>query len=169
MPTLNQFRVTSGNGVITYAEATPVTTTTNTGLATPVATVAASAPTATIIPHNIYGNIASFSANQILFQVLFVNAIAFPLDFAGSLAICTTAPTYDAVFAISYNGNTVGDLVFAAGALTGVFTLGAAITTVPGDLLSMLAPNPVDPTLADLVYTLSGTVVQESASTPQAI
>jgi hypothetical protein len=89
---------------------------------------------------------------------LYVNAINFQINLATSLAVCTTAPTYDVVLTIIYNGVAVGDLTFPTGLLAGVFTLPTAFVTAPGDLLAMVAPDTIDPTLAGLTFTVAGIV-----------
>ena len=49
-------------------------------------------------------------------------------------------------------------MAFAAGSATASFTMAAATTYAAGDVLTIVAPATPDPTLANLAWTLSGSL-----------
>ena len=64
--------------------------------------------------------------------------------------------TAAAPFTIAKNGSAIGTMVFAAGATSASFTMGAATLFAAGDVLTIAAPAPADATLANLAWTLAG-------------
>jgi hypothetical protein len=59
---------------------------------------------------------------------------------------------------VQKNGTAVGTMGFAAGAATASFTMAAATPFAAGDVLTIVTPAAPDPTLANLAWTLSGTL-----------
>ena len=84
--------------------------------------------------------------------------MTFPAGLGGSYGTAGTAATAAASFAIDKNGTSVGAMHFAAGATTASFTMASATTFAGGDVLTILAPATPDASLANLVWTLAGTL-----------
>lgn len=95
-------------------------------------------------------------AGQRLAGFLLTRRVAFPAGLAGSRAAVEVAPTSAATFSLQRNGSGIATVTFAAGATTASFSLLAEATLEPGDRLTLIAPSPADPTLADLYLTLRG-------------
>jgi hypothetical protein len=87
--------------------------------------------------------------------------ITFPAGLLGSQAVCETAPTSPASLTIKRTTggvtSTIGSILFGAGAFVGTFTSDNAIEMLQGDILTIVAPNPADGTLATIGGTLAGT------------
>lgn len=79
---------------------------------------------------------------------------------APSIAVAPAASpaTATAVFTLMKNGVSFGTMRFAAGATLATFTIAAAVTFVAGDVLSIVSPTLADATLADVSFTMSGTL-----------
>jgi hypothetical protein len=97
-------------------------------------------------------------ANQQIFRYVFAGTVTFPAGLAGSAGNAGAAATNGKTFQIEQNGVSVGTMVFAAGATTASFTMGSATTFHAGDVLTIVAPSPSDATLANLAWSLSGTI-----------
>ena len=82
----------------------------------------------------------------------------FPAGLAGSYGSAATAATSTAAFSIQHNGTAIGTMTFAAGATTASFTMTSATSFAAGDVLTIAAPATPDATLANLAWTLSGTL-----------
>lgn len=91
---------------------------------------------------------------------LYVAALPFllPVGLGGSQAVAKTAPTAAADFPIQVNGVTQGTMHFAVGATVATFVWTAAVGINVGDRLEIIAPVAVDPTLADIMWTLKGSI-----------
>lgn len=72
-----------------------------------------------------------------------------------------TATTGDAVFDIQKNGVSVGSMTFHAGvsAHAAEFSFASPVSFVAGDRITVVAPGTPDATLADVYFTLRGTLV----------
>ena len=157
MPTISDARITALTGKITFSDipnTAPLPTgPTGTQLVTPQ-------PSVQIIPHNIYGFIpGTLFYGAEIFRVLFAQPVAFPVDWAGSLAVCAGAPSVDFILAININDVGAGALVFEAGSTDGVFSsLGANFALNIGDILSLVVQTD-DPSFYDLLYTIVGVYV----------
>ena len=97
-------------------------------------------------------------ASQVIERYIFATPVTFPAGLAGSYGASGTAATAIASFAIQKNGAAVGTMAFAAGSATASFTMAAATTYAAGDVLTIVAPATPDPTLANLAWTLSGSL-----------
>ena len=69
---------------------------------------------------------------------------------AGEAATATTA------FTLKKNGVDFGTMQFAASANLATFTGTSDTDFAPGDVLTVIAPNPADSTLADIGFSLAG-------------
>jgi hypothetical protein len=110
-------------------------------------------------PAYVAGSFAgSPAASQIIERYIFATPVTFPAGLTGSYGTAGAAATATATFAIQQNGTTVGAMAFAAGAATASFTMAAATTFIAGDVLTIAAPAMPDATLANLAWTLTGTL-----------
>jgi hypothetical protein len=85
-----------------------------------------------------------------------LSMISFPSGLAGSYVGCLNAPTNNFTITIVRTGLTVGTMTIAAGQTTGTFSFNTLVTTVPGDAWDFIAPVTVDPTIAGIYFTISG-------------
>ncbi len=97
-------------------------------------------------------------ASQVIERYIFATPVTFPAGLAGSYGTAGTAATAAASFAIQKNGSTVGTMAFAAGATSAGFTMASATSFAGGDVLTIVAPASPDATLANLAWTLAGTL-----------
>jgi hypothetical protein len=98
------------------------------------------------------------AASQTIERYIFATPVTFPAGFAGSYGSAATAATSTAAFSIQQNGAAIGTMTFAAGAATASFTMTSATGFAAGDVLTIAAPATPDATLANLAWTLSGTL-----------
>jgi hypothetical protein len=93
---------------------------------------------------------------QLLVELTFVRAVAFPEDLAGSEAYAGTAPAAAAVIKLLKNDVEVGTVTFAMASQSGTYDLAGGATSTAGDRLSVTAPATADTTLADVALGLKG-------------
>jgi hypothetical protein len=98
------------------------------------------------------------AASQIVERYIFATSVNFSAGLAGSYGTAGTAATAAATFAIAKNGTAIGTMAFAAGATSATFTMSSAATFAAGDVLTIAAPATPDATLANLAWTLAGTL-----------
>lgn len=98
------------------------------------------------------------AAGQVIERYIFATPVNFPSGLAGSYGTAGTAATAAAGFTIAKNGLAVGTMAFAAGAASASFTMAAATGFAGGDVLTIVAPASPDATLANLAWTLAGTL-----------
>ena len=98
------------------------------------------------------------AASQMIERYIFATSVTFPAGLAGSYGNAGTAATAAASFAIAKNGVAIGTMQFAAGATAASFTMMSATAFAPGDVLTIAAPASPDATLANLAWTLAGTL-----------
>ena len=91
-------------------------------------------------------------------RYIFATPVTFPAGLAGSYGTAGTAATAAASFTIAKNGTGVGTMAFAAGATSATFTMATATNFAGGDVLTIVAPGTPDATLANLAWTLTGTL-----------
>jgi hypothetical protein len=93
-------------------------------------------------------------------QVMLLHAMAFDIDFPiglpGSQAACLTAPDTEAVYSVQLDTVEVGTITFAASSTVGTFAAPIAFSTMPGQLLSVIAPSSPDASQSDVTITLVG-------------
>ncbi len=97
-------------------------------------------------------------AGQVVQRFIFATAVTFPAGLAGSYGTAGTAATAGASFTLAKNGTNVGTMAWAAAATSAAFTMSAATAFAGGDVLTITAPGTQDATLADLAWTLAGTL-----------
>jgi hypothetical protein len=93
---------------------------------------------------------------QLLVELLFVRAVAFPEDLADSEAYAGAAPAAAAVMKLLKNDVEVGTVTFATASQTGTFDLAGGALFAAGDRLAVTAPATADTTLADVALGLKG-------------
>jgi len=98
------------------------------------------------------------AAGQVIERYIFATAVTFSAGLGGSYGSAGTAATAVANFTIAKNGTVIGTMSFAAGATGASFTMASTATFAAGDVLTITAPSPADATLANLAWTLSGTL-----------
>jgi hypothetical protein len=98
------------------------------------------------------------AASQIVERYIFAMAVNFPAGLGGSYGTAGTAATAAATFSIAKNGTVVGTMAFAAGAAAATLTMAGATSFAAGDVLTIAAPATPDATLANLAWTLVGTL-----------
>ena len=83
----------------------------------------------------------------------------FAANFTGSYGYCDVNPTGSPVYAVNYDGGSIGTITVAAG--TGVFTFatvgGVTKAIVAGHVLQVIAPSTQDATLSSVAITLVAT------------
>ena len=79
-----------------------------------------------------------------------------PQDLINSQGFARTAANAQADFDLQRNEVSVGTLRFAASGTVATFIHASDTVFVPGDRLSVIAPNPADANLADISFTLFG-------------
>jgi hypothetical protein len=97
-------------------------------------------------------------ASQVIERYIFATPVTFPVGLAGSYGTAGTAASATASFAIQKNGSAVGTMAFAASATSASFTMGTPTSFAGGDVLTIVAPGAPDATLANLAWTLTGTL-----------
>jgi hypothetical protein len=89
-------------------------------------------------------------------RFIFTTTVQFNAGMTDSRAMALVAATSSAVFNIQKNGTNFATITFAAGATTGTFACATTTTFNAGDVLSIVAPNPRDATLATIAITMTG-------------
>jgi hypothetical protein len=97
-------------------------------------------------------------AGQVVERYIFAAAVTFPAGLSGSYGTAGAAAAGSALFTIAKNGTAIGTMTFAAGATSAGFAMAAPTAFAAGDVLTVTAPSPADATLANLAWTLSGTL-----------
>jgi len=97
-------------------------------------------------------------AGQVIERYIFATPVTFPAGLGGSYGAAGNAATGAASFAIAKNGSNVGTMDFAAAATTASFAMATATSFAGGDVLTITAPGSPDATLANLAWTLVGTL-----------
>lgn len=109
---------------------------------------------------------AFFDAIPLSVQTMIMVAVVgysvyFPIDFSGSIGYAKTPATASTTFLIQKISSgvttTVGNMVFAAGAHYATFAAASAITYIPGDILTIIAPLQEDTSISGIAFTLAGT------------
>lgn len=127
--------------------------------------IAVSDITIAITKSQIYDVACTFNSmpgsGAIILRIPFVRSVTFPASMTGSRGVLGTAPTNQADFDLrkGNNGNggvSFGTMRFAAAATTATFISAAGASFVAGNVLTVVAPNPQDPTLQDLGFILTG-------------
>lgn len=95
-------------------------------------------------------------SGEVFRRMVFTTAVQFVAGMTDSRANALTPATATAVLSIRKNNVEFATLTFNAGAIVGVFASANGTTFAAGDILTIVAPNPRDATLATLAITLTG-------------
>jgi hypothetical protein len=98
------------------------------------------------------------AAGQVVERYVFATAVTFPAGLGGSYGNAGSGATAVANFTIAKNGGAIGTMSFAAGAASATFAMASTTAFAAGDVMTIAAPSPADATLANLAWTLSGTL-----------
>jgi hypothetical protein len=90
----------------------------------------------------------------VIFRHVFSRTARLPAGATLSRAVAGVAATESSSFALLKNGTPIGTVQFAAGEAAASFSVAAAVDFAAGDVLAIAAPDPQDPTLADIALTL---------------
>ena len=98
-------------------------------------------------------------SSELLIRVPIVRRTRLAVDLAGSQGSAGTAATAETDFDLQRNGTSLATMRFAAAAGTASFIAAAETVLEPGDVLSVVAAATPDVTLADIGFTIAGTLV----------
>jgi hypothetical protein len=98
------------------------------------------------------------AANERIFHFVATRDMTLPAGLSDSRGVSKTAATTEIDFDIKKNGSSVGTMRFAASATTATFIMASEISLSAGDQLEIIASGTPDATLADIAWTLRGTV-----------
>ena len=107
-------------------------------------------------PSIFYDNLPEPS-QTVLMTIITEENISFPINFNKSRGYCKILPTSDAVFKIQKNYTDIGTVTFIPSSNYGVFAVSNQTLFTTNDILTIIAPETQDLTLAGLAITLSGT------------
>lgn len=92
---------------------------------------------------------------------IYTLVVPYDITFADDYPLCfakaTVAATGSTVFTINKNGSAAGTITFSAAGTVGAWLSTGAQTYAAGDILTILAPNTPDATLANIGFTFVGT------------
>lgn len=96
-------------------------------------------------------------SGEILDPWLFTTDVNFPAGLGQSRAKATVAnATGTSIYSLRKNGVEFGTVTFSPGNPDGVVTSSGSIAFAADDVMSVVAPNPADPTLSGVVMTITG-------------
>jgi hypothetical protein len=105
-----------------------------------------------------FGFVAKPLGNATVLIHVFTEDVLFAADFALSRGGVATNPTATASLSIRKNGSAVGGIGITTGGVVSFFTSGGTpVSFVAGDVLTVVAQDPADLTLANSAFTLRGT------------
>ena len=103
------------------------------------------------------GVIGMPDANDVILRFNCIRSFSLPENLQGSIAKAGTSSTETAIFSIQKNGSQFATLTFETSG-NGVFN-GVATLFEPNDVLTIVAPATQDASLADIYFTIRGTLV----------
>jgi hypothetical protein len=98
------------------------------------------------------------TSSQRVFHHLAVAAFTLPQNLTGSAGKAKMAATAQTDFDLRVNGVSKGTMRFAPSGTTASFIFSADVSVAAGDEIEIIAPASADATLANLVWTLKGTL-----------
>jgi hypothetical protein len=107
----------------------------------------------------VSGFVGAPTAGLLVYLATMAHTINFAANFSGSYGTVGTNPTATAVFTVLNGATTIGTIsISTSGVFTFATTSGTSKTAVAGDRLKITAPGTADATLADVAFTLAGTL-----------
>jgi len=103
------------------------------------------------------GSTGSPTASAKLLTFVAVRNMSLPTNLTGSYCVAGTAATATTTITLNKNGSSFGNISFAAAATIATFTV-AATSFIAGDIITVVASATPDTTLADIGFTLTGTL-----------
>jgi hypothetical protein len=98
------------------------------------------------------------TASERIFHFVATRTVTLLSGLTNSQGVAKTAAAAQTDFDIKKNGSSVGTMRFAASATTATFIMASEISLSAGDQLEIIASGTPDATLADIAWTLRGTV-----------
>jgi len=92
-------------------------------------------------------------AGELVLQFAVADNMTLPVGLSGSVIFSNLPAAAPAIFQINKNGAAIGTIEFAPSPHV-IVSFPAAITFVPGDIITITAPSPQDATLSDVSLTL---------------
>lgn len=109
-------------------------------------------------PYDVGAMVAGVpDADAVCLRYAFPREVTFAAGLSPSQGVADVAATGDTDFDIQRNGVSVGTMSFATSATTATFAMASETVFDAGDVLTVIAPNTPDATLADISFVLSGT------------
>ena len=96
------------------------------------------------------------TSDLVIMRFPFVRFVSFPSGMSLSRMMAAVAATAETVFSLQIGGLEFGTVTFAAGAKSGTFSCPVERQFSPGNVLTVVAPNSPDATLADLGWCFAG-------------
>jgi len=97
-------------------------------------------------------------SSELVLQYLVAQEMTFPIGMDGSLAFAGTPPTTDQAYELYQNGVFIGSVNFTPSPDEVTFTFAAAVTFMPGDILTMIAPVHADAHMTNISFTFIATL-----------
>lgn len=117
-------------------------------------------PTGAPTPYDLGGSyIGAPTDGVIILRYPMPRAMTFPASMTGSHGVSGVAATASSVFSLRKNGTQFGTMTFGVGSSIASFAAASQTSFAAGDVLTVMAPSPVDATLADIGFSLAGTRV----------
>lgn len=98
------------------------------------------------------------TSSQRVFHHLAVAAFTLPQNLTGSAGKAKTQASAQTDFDLQINGVSKGTMRFAAAGTTASFIFAADVSVAAGDEIEIIAPAAANATLANVVWTLKGTL-----------
>ena len=96
-------------------------------------------------------------AGATILQFVTIRSFTFPAGMVGSKWVSSVAAAASSVFIVLRNGSPIATFTFAIGATIATFTNPATdVQFIPGDVLTVTAPNPQNATLSTVSGTFKG-------------
>lgn len=109
--------------------------------------------------YDIAGSVSGKPGNAaVVARFVAVRAFSLPAGLTGSFCKAGTAATASSVLTINKNGSSVGTMTFAIAGTTASLAMASQTSFAAGDILTVVAPGTADSTLADIQFTLAGSL-----------
>lgn len=96
------------------------------------------------------------NSGELVLQYAVTDHFTLPIGLAGSVVFSLVDATSTAVFVINQNGFPIGQIIFTPSPNEATVVFSATVHCVPGDIITITAPNPADATLANISFSIVG-------------